>query len=104
RTLLDSTSRAYPKLGKHDCGRFGSYSKISFSIDPAKAAKSRRSRGELFHFGEDRSAHLGGADQLAAFRLDIGGAEIFGERCGNGRVDQVGFLAHVERIAQRHAE
>ena len=45
-----------------------------------------------------------GAHDLGALRLDVGGAQALGERGGDRLVDQVGFLAHVERIAQRHAE
>ena len=48
---------------------------------------------ELFHFAENRCAHFHGADELAAVRFDVGGAQTLGERGRDGRIDDVGRFA-----------
>ena len=75
--------------------------------------RCRRRRARIFRtinrrkprkFGNDRVAHVTRADQLAALRLDVGGAQSLVEGGGNRLVDQIGFPAAVEGIAQRHPE
>ena len=60
------------------------------SLTGSRLTRSRLGR-ELFHLGDDRVAHLRRADELAAVRLDVGGAQPLGERRGDRLVDQVGL-------------
>jgi hypothetical protein len=52
--------------------------------------------GELLHLADDGGAHLGGADDVGAFRFDVGGAQALGERRGDRGVQHVGLFVHGE--------